>query len=452
MLPETGFDRAEADILTLMDDGCNDGAGPGTAPNRERRNTACLELYQVIVRVGWIFKTETIIMPAVLDAVVDSGLLRGLLPVLNRGGQSLTPLLFSAALARRPLKKWSLVGTTLAMAACFAALAAAWATVQGSRPDVLAVVFLVLYAVFSAANGLTQLAAAALQGKLVAAGHRGRAMVVSVVIGSLLAIVAAFALLGPWLAEADGFPKIFGITAVFFAAAAVVPALLDEPADPVAARSAPAASGRTGWAVAALRSGVAGWRRTLRHDPALVRLCLVAACFSAVLMLFPHYQAFARDRLGSGRESLLTWVVVQNAATGVVSLFAGPFADRRGTRLVLVWLVALSAFTPLVVTGLSLLPHAVAVGWFWIVYATLGLNPISLKIFTNYALELAPDAAEHPRYVSIVGAALAAPFVLSPLIGLAIDLVGFRPVFVLGAAVIAVGAAVGIGLPEPRRP
>jgi hypothetical protein len=265
-------------------------------------------------------------------------------------------------------------------------------------------------------------------------------MVVSVVIGSLLAIVAAFALLGPWLAEADGFPKIFGITAVFFAAAAVVPALLDEPADPVAARSAPAASGRTGWAVAALRSGVAGWRRTLRHDPALVRLCLVAACFSAVLMLFPHYQAFARDRLGSGRESLLTWVVVQNAATGVVSLFAGPFADRRGTRLVLV------------VTGLSLLPHAVAVGWFWIVYATLGLNPISLKIFTNYALELAPDAAEHPRYVSIVGAALAAPFVLSPLIGLAIDLVGFRPVFVLGAAVIAVGAAVGIGLPEPRRP
>jgi MFS family permease len=433
-----------------MDDGCNDAADD-TAPHRERRNTACLELYQVIVRVGWIFKTETIIMPAVLDAVVDSGLLRGLLPVLNRGGQSLTPLLFSAALARRPLKKWALVVTTLAMAACFAALAAVWAPVKARRPDVLALVFLFLYAVFAAANGLTQLAAAALQGKLVAAGRRGRAMVVSVVIGSLLAIAAALALLGPWLAEPDGFPKIFGITAVFFAVAAVVPALLDEPADPADPRPA-AATGSGARGVAALRSGIVGWRRTLGHDPALVRLCLVAACFSAVLMLFPHYQAFARDRLGSGRESLLTWVVVQNAATGVVSLFAGPFADRRGTRLVLVWLVALSAFTPLVVTGLSLLPHAVAVEWFWIVYATLGLNPISLKIFTNYALELAPGTAEHPRYVSIVGAALAAPFVLSPLIGLAIDLVGFRPVFVLGAAMIAVGAAVGMGLPEPRRP
>ena len=193
-----------------------------------------------------------------------------------------------------------------------------------------------------------------------------------------------------------------------------------------------------------------GWAAALVADRALVRLCLVAACFSAVLMLFPHYQAFARDRLGSRIGSLLTWVVVQNAATGVVSLVAGPVSDRRGTRVVLVWLVALSATTPLVVTLLSLLPHTVAVEWFWIVYAPLGLNPISLKLFTNYALELAPRPAEHPRYVSIVGAALAAPFVLSPLIGLAVDTIGFRPVFVAGAAVIAAGAVLAAALPEPR--
>jgi len=169
-----------------------------------------------------------------------------------------------------------------------------------------------------------------------------------------------------------------------------------------------------------------------------------------VLMLFPHYQAFARDRLGSHAASLLTWVIVQNAATGIVSLVAGPLADRRGTRIVLVWLVALSALTPLVVTLLSLMPHEHAVEWFWIVYVPLGLNPISLKLFTNYALELAPNATEHARYVSIVGAALAVPFVLSPLVGMAVDVFGFRHVFVVGAAVIACGAAIAIGLPEPR--
>jgi MFS family permease len=423
-------------------------ATPGDkTTGRAARNAFWLECYQAIVRVGWIFKTETIIMPAVLDAVVDSGLLRGLLPVLNRGGQSVPPLLFAGALARRSRKKWTLVRTSLAMAACFAVLAVSWGPLQRSRPDLLAVLFLVLYALFSASNGLNQLVAAALQGKLIAPGHRGRAMVVSVVVGSGLAILAAVSLLGPWLHAADGFPKIFAATAFFFAVAALLPAFLDEPADAVPPASE---SDRGSGAGGLARRGVATWRSTLAADHSLMRLAVVAACFSAVIMLFPHYQAFARDRLGSRIGSLLTWVVVQNAATAVVSVVAGPISDRRGTRIVLVWLVALSAVTPLVVTGLSLLPHAVAVEWFWGVYALLGLNPISLKLFTNYALELAPRPADHARYVSIVGGALAAPFVLSPVVGAAVDVVGFRPVFVAGAAVIALGAVVGLGLKEPR--
>jgi hypothetical protein len=419
-------------------------AAPTVTVRREARNTFFLEVYQVIVRVGWIFKTETIIMPAVLDAVVDSGALRGLLPVLNRGGQSVPPLFAAGALARMPRKKWALVRTSLAMAACFGILAVAWRPLAERLPDLLAALFLVLYALFSASNGLNQLVMAALQGKLVSPGHRGRAMVVSAVIGSGLAILAAVLLLGPWLETPDGFPKIFAATAGFFALAAIVPLFLDEPADPQEAACESTADAVAG------RRWLSSWGTALGSDPALVRLCLVAACFSAVLMLFPHYQAFARDRLGSRIGSLLTWVVVQNAATGIVSLVAGPVSDRRGTRIVLLWLVALSATTPLVVTLLSLLPHAVAVEWFWIVYAPLGLNPISLKLFTNYALELAPRAADHPRYVSIAGAALAVPFVLSPLIGLAVDAVGFRPVFVAGAVVIAGGAVLAIGLPEPR--
>jgi len=419
--------------------------GPGAA-SREARNTFWIECYQIAVRVGWIFKTETIIMPAVLDAVVDSGFLRGLLPVLNRGGQSVPPLLAAGALARRPRKKWALVATSLAMAACFAVLAAAWGPLQSSRPDLLAVLFLVVYATFSSVIGVNQLVFAALQGKLISPGHRGRAMVVSVAVGSVLAIAAAIVLLGPWLGEADGFPKIFAATAAFFAVAAIAPAFLDEPADAVR----PAAEAAIRSPRARVVAGLDAWRRTIAADPVLVRLAAVAACFSAVLMMFPHYQAFARDRLGSGTESLLAWVCTQNAATGFASLVAGPVADRRGTRIVLVWLVALSALTPLVVTGLSLLPHATAVRWFWVVYVPLGLNPISLKLFTNYALELAPSTAEHPRYVSIVGAALAAPFVLSPLVGLAVDRLGFRGVFVAGAVVILAGAVVAARLPEPR--
>ena len=427
-------------------------AGSGDEASRAAWNTLGLEIHQVIVRIGWIFKTETIIMPAVLDAVVDSGTLRGLLPVLNRGGQSLTPLLFSGRLSRAPLKKWSLMRSSALMAACFALLAVAWTPLEARRPDLLALLFLVVYAAFSSCNGLNQLVIAALQGKLIAPGHRGRAMLVSVSLGSVLAITAALLWLGRWLEEADGFPKIFAATAFFFGLAALVPPFLDEPRDGTPPRSTdldePPAR-RSSWT--ACREGIDGWRQTLARDPNLVRLACVAACFSAVLMLFPHYQAFARDRLGSHIGSLLTWVVVQNAATGAASLVVGPLSDRRGTRLVLVWLVALSSVTPLLVTALARGPHGVAVEWFWIVYLPLGLNPLSLKLFTNYALEIAPAAAEHPRYVSIVGAALAAPFVLSPLVGAAVDRLGFEPVFVLGSLVIAGGAIVAVGLPEPRQ-
>jgi MFS family permease len=266
-----------------------------------------------------------------------------------------------------------------------------------------------------------------------------------------LAIGAALLWLGRWLGEANGFPKIFAATATFFGLAALVPPFLDEPREPDVRPSGHPLerSVSPGW-LGVCRQAVDGWRNTLTADRNLVRLAVVAACFSSVLMLFPHYQAFARDRLGSRIGSLLTWVVVQNAATGAASLVVGPLSDRRGTRLLLIWLVALSSSTPLLVTALARLPQAFAVDWFWLVYVPLGLNPLSLRLFTNYALELAPVASEHPRYVSIVGAALAAPFVLSPLVGLAVERLGFEPVFVIGAVVIVVGALVAVGLPEPR--
>ena len=41
--------------------------------------------------------------------------------------------------------------------------------------------------------------------------------------------------------------------------------------------------------------------------------------------------------------------------------------------------------------------------------------------------------------------------VVSPLVGWAVDRLGFEPVFILGAVVIAAGAVIAAGLPEPRQ-
>jgi len=96
-------------------------------------------------------------------------------------------------------------------------------------------------------------------------------------------------------------------------------------------------------------------------------------------------------------------------------------------------------------------PIRMAADWFWLAYLPLGLNPITLRIISNYALELAPTVARQPRYVSLIGAALAAPFVLAPLIGWLIDRVGAVPIFLAGAVVIGLTTVAAIGLPEPRQ-
>ena len=416
------------------------------SPQRVQRNLLVIAAYQVTVRIGWIFKTETIIMPAILDAVADAGFLRGMLPVIGRFGQSLPPLAFASRLSRMPLKKRPLVVTTLALAGCFGLLAAAWSVLAGRHPLLLAVIYLTLYAGFAVSNGLNLLVLATLQGKLVPVASRGRLMLLNTTVGSVLAIAAAVVLLGPWLeAGESAFDNIFLTTAVFFALAAFVPMLIHEPA--TLSESA-ADSGRRGQGIAAaLRS----WKAMLSADPGLARLCLVAMFFSVALFLFPHYQAFARDRLGTQLPSLLSWVVVQNVATGLASVVAGPATDRRGTRIVLVGLLACTAITPLLVVGLSLLPHATAGQLFWLVYVPLGINPILMRTFSNAALELAPDLASQPRYVSLLGVALAAPFVVSPAVGFLVDVIGFQPVFLGGTVVIGLGVSLALGLPEPRK-
>jgi len=408
--------------------------------SQEPRNIACLVTYQVVARVGWIFKTETVIMPAVLDACVDSGLLRGLLPVLNRAGNSLFPLLVASAVARQPVVRWLLAAATTGLAACFLLLAAIWMPLVADHPQLLAVAFLMIYGVFSAINGCNQLLVATLQGRLITAGHRGRVLLLSVTIGSVLAIAVAVIALGPWLNRPDGFPLIFAATGGFFLLAALVPVFFREPSRRSGA----------GDSLPAVADDSSLWS-LLRQDRAVMRLALVAAGFSAVLMLFPHYQAFARRQFGTGPGSLLTWVVVQNIATGLASLVVGPLADRRGNRVVLIGLIGCCSLTPLLVVALGAVSARLAADWFWLAYLPLGLNPITLRIISNYALELAPTVSRQPRYVSLIGAALAVPFVLAPLIGWSIDRVGAQPIFMAGSLVIGLASGVAVGLPEPRR-
>jgi MFS family permease len=171
--------------------------------------------------------------------------------------------------------------------------------------------------------------------------------------------------------------------------------------------------------------------------------------YSASLVLFPHYQALARsDRLRLTMTSLVTWVIVQNIGTGFFSVLTGPVADRRGNRVVMQWVMLIIAAMP---------PAAIALSYAgdwgrWLypaIFFFLGMTPVGLKTLNNYTLEISPTS-EHPKYLATIGLCMAAPLILSPLLGLLVEVTSFEVVFFGISAVIFLGWLLTLRLAEPR--
>jgi MFS family permease len=415
----------------------------------ESRNLSVLSLFQVTLRFSWIFKTESVLIPRFMDVIDGSGFVRGFLPVLNRFGQSVVPLLLADRLRRAPLKRRVLHATSTLMGCCFLLLAGLWywlgEPVHGGAPSWMAGVFLTLYVVFFVVSGMNQLALGTIQGKLIRANRRGRLMAISGVTGSVVSITLAWFLLQRWLEPPlqlpdRGYVLIFGFAGVGFVLAGLLTLPLREPADnecPSTARSA--------------KQAVTDAWEIFRRDHVFRRAAVVAMLFITVQFLFPHFQAYGRSRIDKAEEGfhLMLWVVAQNGAVGAFSWISGVIADRYGNRLAIRIQVFLCTLTPLM--ALFLISDLIVEGhkYFWLAFVFLGLVPVTMKTFVNYTLELT-DSANHPRYVSTMGLCFAVPFILSPLIGMLIDIVGFEPIFLAISALIGLGALLTFRMAEPR--
>jgi len=440
---------------------------------REPRNIGLLAAHQIVFRCGWIFKTESVIMPSFLDWVAGpgAGFLRGFLPVISRLGQSVPPVLCAGRLKSMRVKKRALLFCALAMSVPFGVLAGLCWFVDMHHARGMALVFLLLYASFFSIYGLYQLSFGTVQGKLVRPTRRGLLLLISAFWGALPAMALAIWLMPGWLemsqSRADqptpatapaepngqsgsepagtfenggtGYSLIFGFTMVCFLLSAGLVMLLAEPAD----------VHEPGDGSAALGSLADTWR-ALREDANLRRLVGVVMLFGAGLMVFPHYQALARDRLGLKGGQLVWWIVTQNAAVGLVGLVVGPVADRYGNRLTMRLLILGSACPPLLAVWLAGWSGQLGVRLFWLVFIPMGITPLVLRAVYNYTLEICRQA-DHPRYLSTVSLCLAMPLMFSPLVGWLVDVVGYDVVFLSAAGLVLLGGLFTSRLDEPRR-
>ena len=411
-----------------------------------RRNFLSLVFYQMTVRCGWIFKTESIVMPAVLDLIGGGAVLRSWLPLIYRCGQSIPPLLLAPQVRSLRQKKWCTFGCTIMMSLIFFLLAWIWGQTGGVASWV-PVVFLLLYALFFSCTGLNHLAINTLQGKLIRVRARGRLMMSANVLGGFTALILAGLLLPRWLnAETAEFEWIFAASACFFGLAAIFLLFMRESADDYP---------RQKTTIGSLLKDVA---KTLREDRHFRGLAVVAFLFGCSMMLFPHYQNVGRGILKLNLKNLVLWVMVQNAGTALFSLLVGPLADRRGYRSVLRVVLLPIVIAPLLVMVFSQLP-SLGEQLYWLVFLMVGLTPVLIKTFQNYTLELAPHS-EHPRYLATISLCIAAPMVFSPLLGLLIqwcqaaawcpDDLAFHPAFAVVMLLIFYGWVKTFYLYEPR--
>lgn len=416
----------------------------------EPRNLFVLAVYEVVFRIAWIFKTESVIVPAFLDALTGgTGAIRGWLPTLSRIGQSLPPLFVTDQLRDAPLKGRVLRLTSLLMGLPTAAVAwMAWAA-DPVPAAWMPIGFLILYVLFFSLTGLNQVAQGTLHGKLIRAERRGRLMWIGGTVGPVLAIAAAWLVLGPFL-ERPGvarFMPIFTLTAAGFVACGFVTLALREPRDGAAA-APPVSAG------AQLRA--AWW--VFRTDPEFRRAARVVMLLTCIVLIFPHFQWLARLQLGLGDRDLMVWVVAQNVGVACFSPMCGWLSDQWGNRLVLRFQCLVLASAPL----LALLmagPFGVSgagQGLYWTVFLLLGMSPVAMRTVSNYTLELVTPEM-HPLYLSTMRVCFLAPFVFSPLAGSVLDLFGDRPysgacwLFGTVSGLIAAAGLLTFRMAEPRQ-
>lgn len=403
-----------------------------------RRNFAVMALYQVIVRVGWIFKTESVIIPAVLDLIGGNALMRGCLPLLNRFGHSVPPLLLARRVKITKYKKTGLVLLTSGMGMCFLTLALMWWLTDGRAYAWFPFAFLLIYLLFFIFTGVNQLFFSTLQGKVIAPWSRGRQMWVANITGAFFAIGFAWWLLPGWLSSDGGrFELIFAFAGSCFVLSTIAVLFMVEREDNY--QDAPLT----------IRQLASQTFMGLRQDRNLRRAAYAAVCFGSAMMLFPHYQALAREVLHLDMTNLMVWVVVQNSGTAIFSFVTGWIADRYGNRLALRCAMVLASGGPALSIALAMAGPS-AKGWFAFVFLLVGMTPVTIKLFTNYALELA-QPANHARYVSTLGLCFSAPIlVFAPLTGWMIGEIGFSPVFSVILMILLVGIGLTFAIVEPR--
>lgn len=392
-----------------------------------------------------------LVLSAFLLKLTDSTLYASLPLALMHLG-ALWPQLIVAHLAegmrfKKPIYVWS-GGARIFMLALMAGSTALW---PSGADHGLALLFLVLYFLYTSANGAGGIGFMEMVAKTVPTTRRGHFMGMRGFFGGLCGLATGFYVRhmlgdgGP--AFPGNYALLFATACAFLVAAVVVFAAVPEPPSDL--------QRQRGTFVNNLRRGWATLGRD-RNYRLLVWTRLALAASMAGQVLFIPY-AIKELHLP---ESIVGVLMVIAAVFSLPSNFLwSHLSDRHGNRRLL--LVAATAFCLVPASAIASY-HAPADG----PLAVAGYGPNALLLVlafilgavatrggfmgsTNYLLEIAPEE-RRPSYMAFMRV-LQAPTVLMPLVGGTVaEWVSFQAAFLLSGAAALATLALALRLHEPR--
>jgi MFS family permease len=398
-LPDENSRQKPRASATLSDDVFRDV--PPEVVAVYRRNFTANVLYSIFIRMGWIYKTESTVIPGFVTSLTSNPMLISVTPIISRISQFLPQFLFLNVVERAPRKKPMFLLVTTLFALSWGVLSATLWFGEELSASVLLTVFFLCYGTGWVCTGISVILDRVMLGRLIPTRRRGRVFAIAGPFGSY-SVVLSGPVIAYLLSHAGDFPRnyavVFGIGFVTFLAAIACATLIREPFEKRDAveREGFVGLARHGWAL-------------VRTDASFRRIFGLACIQSLSAYLFSYYVAYARTwspdmSFQTSLNASLGWgLSVQNVVIGTLSLFMGLLVDWKGNRVVLRALCAILTFVPVVATiiGRSVpLSHRLTV--FLVVYAMIGCLPVLQRVMSNYVLEITTPERQ-ALYVGIFG-------------------------------------------------
>jgi MFS family permease len=414
----------------------------------EQRNYIVGVFNGAFTQLGMNLAHPSLVLSVFIRVLGGSNTLIGLLPTIRFGGWFLPQFFVAPWIQPQQRKVPIAVGLEVFRVVAYALLGALCYTLGPSRPQLLLVLFFVLFSLTRLTAGTGALARTDAIGKVIPPHRRASFFALRNFTGGVLIFGAGFFI--RYVLDEDhgqpfplNFALFFLLSALFFLLALVFFSRVKEQPGPA---DSPHHS---------LREQILRGPSLFRGDPAFRRYIWVRVLQNMVRLASPFYPIFALDILAAP-ESMVGFYL---SAMTLARIFSNPLwqwiGRKRGNFFLTKVAALLTALEPVLAVALpwglrlagltvennGLLPAYL----FTLVFLVSGSSMSGRSIgFMALLLDLSPEN-ERASYIGFVNTVLGVSTILTILAGAVIDWIGFAPIFWTSAVLLVLGYLATLG-------